>query len=174
MIGLNFVPENDEFAEAAREYEAIWQAEGDRIAAAIEHATGLQFKEEAIRVTVYEGISQSYPDMKLRASYDKPTKTATLVHELLHRLSNEYMLDLPVKGEPLQLGLHKQIDLVLYDLWTDLYGKEFADGQVTIESNRVDMYKAAWEWALNLSRQQRAAAFGELREQCQSRLRKSN
>lgn len=65
------------------------------------------------------------------------------------------MLDLPVKGDELSLGLHKQIDLPLYDIWADLYGQKFADDQVKIESARTLRYKEAWDWALGMPRNER-------------------
>lgn len=161
MLTITFIPENGSFTSAAQDYSNIWALDGDRITAAIESAAQLTFKETAIEAIVFEGKSQSSP-MKLRASYDNDTKKATIVHELLHRISFEYMLDLPVKGEDLSLGLHKQIYLLLYDIWVDLYGKQFADEQVEVESQRVSIYRAAWQWALGLSGSERKAKFREL------------
>ncbi len=45
--------------------------------------------------------------------------------------------------------------LFLYDVWHELYGKDFADRMVEVESERSDMYKNAWAQALNLSFNQR-------------------
>ncbi len=161
MINLTFAPIDDTFIPAADEYDRIWRADGKRIALAIENATRLKFKETSVAVTVFEGVSRSNP-MQLRASYDANTKKATLVHELLHRISEEYMLKLPIKGEDLTLGLHKQIDLLLYDVWIELYGREFADTQVQNESSRTPTYKEAWKWALSLSPGERHAKFTDL------------
>lgn len=169
MVDITFEPEGLKFAAAAKAYAEIWKAEATRIVSAIEDLTGLPFQESNIGAVVFEGNSQSNPVMKLRASYDAGTKKATLAHELLHRLSVEYMLDLPVKGDGLALGLHRQIDLVLYDLWVRLYGTTFADEQVAVESTRTPMYKEAWDWALALSPLERRARFAELRERCLSR-----
>jgi hypothetical protein len=49
--------------------------------------------------------------------------------------------------------------LFLYDVWESLWGKNFADRQVEIESGRTGLYdyKTAWKWgALD---QQGAAGF---------------
>ena len=156
-----FVPENDSFVKAAAAYGRIWEEEGDRIITAIESATGLKFKERSVTAAVYEGISWSDP-LKLRSSYDEDTKKATLVHELLHRLSKDHLIKMPDKSDAFDLGQHKKIYLVLYDLWCELHGKNFADRQVTIESGRTPMYKAAWDWALRLPKAERRAKFADL------------
>jgi hypothetical protein len=93
-VRVVFVPESDRFAGAAEEYTAIWQREGSRIVAAMEQISGFRFDsppyaDTAITAIVFEGVSNSgYRDrpMRLRASYPEPTKRATLVHELGHRL----------------------------------------------------------------------------------------
>ena len=53
-------------------------------------------------------------------------KKATLVHEMGHRLS----FLLPRTAE---LDDHRLLYLFLYDVWTDLYGRAFADRMVAIE-----------------------------------------
>ena len=161
MLKITFIPANDDFSQAAKAYADIWAKDGKRISESIEKAVAKEFKASIIEGTVFEGISQSNP-LKLRASYDDNTKKATLVHELLHRISAEYMFKLPDKNEDLSVGLHKQIDLVLYDLWTDLYGRVFADEQVTIESKRTPVYKEAWDWALSLDKHDRQEFFERL------------
>ena len=162
MLNLEFIPENKEFAEATNEYLYIWENFGEKIVDSIELTAQLKFKDSIIKVTVYEGISQSHP-FKLRASYDLETKAATLVHELLHRLSADYLLSIPEPEDEISLGLHKQIYLILYDLWVDLFGKEVADRQVKIESSRIPLYKDAWEWALSLNKEERRKEFAKLR-----------
>lgn len=161
MVTITFVPENDNFLKAANLYDHLWREEGDQIVSAIEVATGLKFKEKSVTATVYDGMSWSDP-LKLRGSYDADTKKATLVHGLLHRLSKEYMLKLPINGDELSLGLHKQIDLVLYDLWCALYGTAFADRQVEVEVGRAPLYATAWRWTLSLPQAERQAKFATL------------
>lgn len=162
MISLTFAPERNTFIEAADSYSAIWAREGNSIVEAIEKNVWLTFKSQSMKAIVYEGPSQSHPSFKLRASYDDETKEATLIHELLHIISADYMLKLPVAGDALTLGLHRQIDLVLYDLWIELFGKAFADRQVQIESGRTPIYKEAWQWALVLAATERHQKFVEL------------
>ena len=160
-MNLNFIPESDEFIKAASEYNGIWQSIGNDIISAIENITELKFKNILLEALVYEGISQSHP-LKFRSSYDIETKKATLVHELLHLISSDYMLRIPTESDNLSLGLHKQIDLVLYDLWVVLFGNQVADNQVKIESKRTPIYKEAWEWALSMTKEERSKKFAEL------------
>ncbi len=86
---VGFEPEAPRFARAAEEYRAIWAAEGARMIAALEAATGLSFPEAPVEVIVYEGVSWAGlggRPMRLRASYSADEKRAALVHELGHRL----------------------------------------------------------------------------------------
>jgi hypothetical protein len=98
--------------------------------------------------------------MRLRASYPPTTKRATLIHELGHR-------HLARIGDPPEtLDSHGALFLILYDAWVDLYGEEFANQQVEVESNRRGRYDYASAWAstLKMSREQRQATFAELVE----------
>ena len=68
--------------------------------------------------------------MMLRASYPPDVKKATLVHELGHRMNGQ------LRRRPRDIDEHRILFLYLYDVWESLYGKEFADQQVVIESGR--------------------------------------
>jgi hypothetical protein len=88
-VVLNFEPESEKFAEAAKEYEAIWASDGARIIQTMEKKSGLKFEESEVQVIVFEGMSSSgfrEIPMRMRASYPSDTKKATLIHELGHRL----------------------------------------------------------------------------------------
>src|SRR5437016_5391143 len=122
-------------------------------------ATNLQFRSAPVRVVVYEGTSFSGDErrpMQLRASYPSNTKKATLVHELGHRLIGS--LALPPNFEE-----HPTIFLFVYDVWTTLWGKEFADAEVIVESGRRGLYdyEGAWKAALGMTASERAAKFAE-------------
>jgi len=91
--------------------------------------------------------------MQLRASYPLDTKKATLIHELGHRLK----ADLFHQNE----DDHKYLVLWIYDVWTVLYGRDFADAQVAVEKQRGRMYPAAWDFALSLTAEQRVAKWKE-------------
>ncbi len=155
---IDFSPESESFAAATEEYRAIWTAEGERIVMAMERATGLRFERGPIRAIVYEGVSYSgygSAPMRLRASYPYATKQATLAHELGHRLI----------GNPRKTDDHPILFLFLYDVWVELWGKEFADEQVAVESKRRGLYdyEGAWRRALSIPAEERAARFKSLR-----------
>lgn len=158
-LSLEFTPQTPQFATAAEEYRQIWAAEGPRIIAAMEKATNLQFPRAPVRVVVYEGTSFSGDErrpMQLRASYPSNTKKATLVHELGHRLVGRLAL-------PPNFDEHPTIFLFVYDVWTTIWGKEFADSEVIVESGRRGLYdyEGAWKAALGMTASERAAKFAE-------------
>ncbi len=104
-------------------------------------------------MTSYDGRS-----IRLKASYSEPYRRATLVHEMGHRLA----LTLP---RSIDLDDHRLLYLFLYDVWTELYGKAFADRMVRIE-RRIPGgydYDAAWSWALAMTREERQARLRALR-----------
>jgi hypothetical protein len=151
---LNFVPDTDSSSPSTREYEQLWAAEGDRIVRVMEKVSGLKFRDTAITVIVYEGVSFSgYRDrpMRMRASYPPDTKKATLIHELGHRLQSGLF-----KRDEEE---HGPLFLWLYDVWVELYGREFADAQVEVEKRRRGPYPKAWDDALALSPAERASRW---------------
>lgn len=157
---INFHPDSDkpELISATFIYRKIWQEEGDKIVDSYLKIAGLNFTEKEFNAIIYEGVSRSVP-LCFRASYSDEQKLATIIHELGHRL-------LIGNGLPQRdniTEIHKDLNLVLYDVWTDLYGQEFADRNVEVESARTSFYKEAWEWALAMDKQQRQEAFKKLR-----------
>ena len=150
---IDFEPESGRFNAAAEEYREIWRTEGERISRALEAATGLEMETGPIGAIVYQGISNSgykRQPMRMRASYPPDTKRATLVHELAHRLISDFVSK---DGED-----HPIIFLFVYDVWVQLWGQEFADEQVAVESERRGHYdyESAWRDALALGREGRA------------------
>jgi len=139
-MNIYFYPDNENFTEAVKEYQLIWEQDGDRIISALETSGKMIFKENIINAIVFEGISHSHP-LSLSASYSADIKKGTLIHELAHRL----VVSNNVKTEN-SLEAHKLIYAFLYDVWISIYGKEFADTMVKIESERTPMYKEAWDW----------------------------
>lgn len=155
---VSFTPVSPEYAEAAGEYRLLWQAEGPRIAAAMEAATGLAFPTARVDAIVSEGRPMASFDgrtIRLRASYSPAYKKATLAHEIGHRLA----FTLP-RGSG--LDDHRLLYLFLYDVWTDLYGQPFADRMVSIERRIGPAYESAWTWALAMTRQERRARLQAL------------
>ena len=163
---LNFIPQASEFAVAAQEYRTIWQTEGERTVSALQRATSLRLEQGPIQAIVYEGVSYSgYHErpMRLRASYPSATKRATLVHELSHRLISDIA--------PENVDQHPVIFLFVYDVWMELWGKEFADEQVVVESARRGLYdyESAWRDALSLGAAGRNDRWEKLRGEWQKR-----
>jgi hypothetical protein len=158
---IRFVPLEPRFAAAADQYRALWDREGERIAAALEKASGLRFPETPIEAIVREGHPMTSYDgrsIRLRAFYrDEDFRLATLIHELGHRLA----LLLPRNAG---LDDHRLLYLFLYDAWADLYGQDYADRMVSIE-RRIPAaydYDAAWTWALAMTREERQARLRSL------------
>jgi hypothetical protein len=155
---IEFEPESSRFDSAAEEYREIWRTEGERISAALRQATGLQMETGPIRAIVFNGISSSgYPGwpMRMRADLAPDTKRATLVHELAHRLISPLT--------PRRFDDHPVIFLFVYDVWVDLWGREFADQQVQVESSRRGRYDyaGAWRDALALGAEGRAERWSQ-------------
>jgi hypothetical protein len=160
---VTFVPQNKSprFEAAADEYRSIWAAEGSRIIAGMEQISKLIFPDRTVKAEIYEGVSSSGrggEPMRLRASYPASVKKGTLVHEFGHRMNSQ------LKKRPRDLDEHRLLFLYLYDLWENLYGKEFADKEVAWERTLrgVYDYDAAWNWALAMTRDERSARFGEV------------
>jgi hypothetical protein len=151
---------------AATEYRAIWAREGARILTAMELFSGLRFRETSVPVRIVTGPSSSgygTRPMRLRGSYPEPTKRATLIHELGHRLQN----DLFTREE----DDHPALFLWLYEVWTALYGAEFARQQIEVESARTGGrhdYRAMWAAAMAMDSSSRARAWRELRDERQT------
>jgi hypothetical protein len=156
---LAFTPTAPSFAPASDQYRALWQTDGARIVEALERESGLRFPASPIDIIVSDGRPMTAYDgrtIRLRASYSPAYKKATLVHELGHRLA----LVFPSRGG---LDDHRLLYLFLYDAWTDLYGRAFADRMVSIERRIGPDYEAAWAWALAMTREQRQARLAALR-----------
>ncbi len=158
MIKITFHPDSDitDVLLATDEYQNIWDIEGEKIVIEWERKTGLQFRETFINAVIFEGRGQSHP-FSFRASLSSDMKKATLVHEMGHRILYK-KIKLP---EFSSLENHKNLDLCLYDTLVDLYGKNFADIVVEIESEHP-LYKEAWDWALSFTEEERRKKFSEL------------
>ena len=78
-----------------------------------------------------------------------------LVHELGHRMNAQ------LRRRTKDLDEHRLLFLYLYDLWVELYGKEFADREVAFERTLKGLYDydAAWTWTLSMTAEQRASMF---------------
>lgn len=160
---INFYPEqnNPKFEKAAREYEKIWKEEGQNITAAIETVSGLRFEEKIINALIYNEVSYSVP-LQLQSDISLEHKKGTLVHELCHRLvvGNNITLNVGYEDANWNLEVHKHVDLILFDIYTKLYGDDFAKKEVEYEislwtGKGISPYKIAWDWALKMTKQGR-------------------
>jgi hypothetical protein len=162
-VSVTFASANKDpkFDAAVDEYRRIWAAEGPRIIDAMERITALKFPDKKIKAEVYEGTSFSgrgNAPMRFRASYLAEEKKSTLVHELGHRMNAQ------IRTRPQDLDEHRLLFLYLYDLYVDLYGKEFADREVAFGKTLKGLYdyEGAWNWALAMSREERLSRFAEV------------
>jgi hypothetical protein len=172
-VTLTFTPQSKTpaFDAAAAEYRSIWRAEGARIIEAMERLTMLRFPQKKIEIQVFEGPSMAgvlfnragvpvgaRDPMRLRASYSADNKKGTLVHELGHRMN------LNLRSRPQDLDEHRLLFLYLYDLYVDLYGQEFADGQVAFGRTLKGLYDydTAWTWTLAMTREARASRLADV------------
>ena len=158
---LSFVPVEARHEAAAGLYRQLWDEEGARIVAALEAQSGLAFPDAPIEAIVRDGPPMAGPDgrtIRLRASRSADYMRATLVHEMGHRLA----LGLPRMAE---LDDHRALYLFLYDAWTSLYSRDFADRMVRFERRIPGPYDydAAWTWALAMTRDERQARLRALR-----------
>jgi hypothetical protein len=78
-----------------------------------------------------------------------------LVHELAHRLVSGLV--------PRDVEEHPIIFLFVYDVWVTLWGQQFADEQVIVESRRRGNYdyESAWRDALALGADGRARRWAQ-------------
>jgi hypothetical protein len=158
---LVFTPVDPKFAAAAEEYRAMWCDEGTRIVQALEEATGHPFPSTPIEVFVANATPMTSYDGRtiwLKASYPTYYKRSTLVHELGHRLS------FTMARTP-DLDDHRLLFLFLHDVWSRLYGSDFADRMAQSErriTGRYD-YAGAWDWALAMTPEQRRQRLASLK-----------
>jgi len=158
---LTFVPVGPTFDLAAGDYRRLWCSEGPRSVAALERVTGFPFPAAPIEIFVANAAPMTAFDGRsiwLKASYPEYYKRATLVHELGHRLAFTMQ-------RPAELDDHRLLNLFLFDVWSELYGADFAQRMVTIERRIPGSYSygAAWDWALGMTREQRQARLAQLR-----------
>jgi hypothetical protein len=155
---INFYPEydNPEFEKAAKKYGKIWEEEGDKIIEVIEKISGLKFKEKIINAITYKYGSWAYP-LSLQVDLPPKFKKCSIIHELCHRL---------VRGNNFETkkytikNTHKQIDLILFDILSTLYGEEIAKEEIEFEislwtGKGISPYKIAWDWALSMTKEER-------------------
>lgn len=156
---IKFIADSDlgNYSQAITEYQQIWEEPGVKIVEVWEELTKLSFRESEINAVVFNGISHSHP-LSLRDNIDTNRKKSVLVHELGHRL----LYGRVIQPNYSSLENHKTLFLVLYDVFVELFGRDFANEAVKWDKNLPrDAYKQAWEWAMQFSKEGRAAEFSK-------------
>ena len=158
---VTFTPLEQRFEETTAWYRELWRAEGARIMVALERVSGFAFPDRPLEIILRDArpmTGYGCSAIRLRGTYTGPTAVGTLIHELGHCLTARM---------PRTSGLddHRLLYLFLYDVWTELYGRDFADRMVRLERRIPDRYDydAAWTWALRMTREQRQARLRALR-----------
>lgn len=173
MLAIRFYPDSDvnTLQGPTKRYEEMWEKEGKKIVEKIEGVSGLKFKETYINAIIFTAKlpSRSCP-LSLKANIPDERKLAVLIHELCHRIlaANEIgLLKNQFQSEQERTyEVHKILDLVLYDIWDDLYGEDFAKRNIEAEFRLkgTKIYKRAWEWALSMNREKRKETILRLRK----------
>lgn len=156
MLNINFYPECDipRFIEGAEEYKKIWKEDGEKIAEAIMRISGFKFRADTYNAIILDNKpSSSYP-LILLSSYSHEKKKSTLIHELTHKVlpRNDAMKESELEN-------HKVLDLILYEIWTDVHGEDFAKIAVEGEKTWSDTYVKAWDYAVSLTKEQRREEY---------------
>ena len=142
MLNINFLPDSDredlsvQINKGVEEYAKIWERDGGQIIKAFENISGLKFQEKEINAIVYVSIlnARSFP-LSLKADLKTDIKKGLLIHELCHRLlSGNHIRIKNINYRDFSLEVHKLLDLILYDILAEVYGKELADKMVRWES----------------------------------------
>ena len=154
------------------EYKILWSIEGEKIQKAFKKMVTLPFKEKEISLLINSGVNFSNDSGKTEESimnfrYNNRCKLGTILHELSHRIVMEYSLFEKAKKVYNLEDIHELIDLFLYDVIVELYGKEAADLRVEYESNFEDLiYKNSWNKALSFSYEERQSMLKRIVKEC--------
>jgi hypothetical protein len=171
MLVIKFYPDSDfwDLRESTRTYRELWKKKGKKVTKSIEKISGLKFRETFINAVVFlaKFPSQSFP-LSLRGDIADKMKLPILVHELCHRImvgNHIRLLKNKVKNEQEAiLERHKVVDIILYDIWVEIFGRKYTDEIVQSESaiQKTGVYKKAWNWALKFTEKERAKRFSEI------------
>lgn len=149
--------------ESRDDYERYWERDGVRTIAVMEKVSGLRFKAKHLKATIIRGtVSHSEP-LQLVSQHPR-LLGRTLTHELGHILLDDNKIEVVVpKDGNLSFGNHKLLDLILFDIWVELEGKEIALRRLEFEKrvNR-EYYSRAWDWALSMGKDERQKLFSKI------------
>lgn len=172
MLDVRFHPESDRpgLIEAANEYEAIWAADGERIVEALTDTLKMSYDGRFFNALVHDAPTEAFP-LRFAASLARPLKQATIPHELAHRLLAEHGLDGPVGRERSDFASHVQLCLFLSDVWRRVWGDDFAEEAIRLESELRPMFRRAWQFQDTLAPRERDHRLAELQVEARRRRR---
>lgn len=163
MLEITFHPDSDspQILKATEEYQKIWRENGKRFQEVIERISGFKFEID-LDATVFEGVSEAFP-LRLRASYEYHIKQSILIHELCHIVyrGDQLKLNSIHESNPAKDG-HKFLDLILYDIWSELFEQGEVQKFIEFEKSLTNNYKVAWEWALKFNKTERQKLYQEI------------
>ena len=160
-MNINIYTDDNKYNMHLQEYKIIWENEGQRIIDSFEKITTLKFKEKELDLLINSGLNGSNSagetiSDKMIFRCNNRCKIGTFLHELSHRFIIEYDLENVARKVMEFDDIHEVIDLFLYDVIVDLYGKDAADMRVEYESNfDEEEYRLSWEKTLKLSFEER-------------------
>jgi hypothetical protein len=150
-----FHPAGDSLAESAAAYDALWRAEGARMARALERASGLAFEpdDRPLRAVV---DARAAPRGWFDRSYLPPRtsrdeRRAALLHELGRQLQGRLFF--------FDEDDHPALHLWLHQAAADAYGRDFARAQEAAERER-----APGGWDGGATRSDRLRDWAQLRD----------
>lgn len=164
MLNISFKADQDypEIQASAEHYRKLWEELGPTVERVARQVTGLEFQTKQIEAVVYDGVSQSHP-LKLQATTNHQRSRGDLVHELMHILLTDNNIHSDVIDDPNHTRrAHKLLDLILFDIYVGVFGREFARDQVALERSQSPDYEQAWDWALAMGPAERKAKFEKL------------
>lgn len=158
MLSIKFHTDSDaeDYSQAIKEYEKIWNSCGEKIFESWERHTGFKFRETYINAMVINATSRSFP-LTLRADNIVEIKKGTLIHELGHRILARRIKGR--KGKLDKLSSHKFLDLFLTEVIEDVFGKKMVEITINFEKTLPPEYAQAWDWALKLTPEEKKFIF---------------
>jgi hypothetical protein len=156
------------------EYLSIWRCYGEKIIKTFYKITNLPFIEDKIIGIVGEGDANK--DNNAGKNINKPmlfrynirNKLGTILHELSHRLIMEHAIFEKSKKKFNFTDEHQIIDLFLFDVMEDMFGKKAALFRVEYEKGFFDpKYSRCWNEAINLTKKERFIKLSKIINYCQ-------
>jgi hypothetical protein len=165
-VVINFKPTDPRFTIHTVDYDACWKVQGRRVISAFESITRLPFTEDNINADVgdynhdHSGHNLTEP-MQFR--YGARNKTAAITHELTHRVLMQHHLWSRAHEHFSLTEVHQLLDLIYFDVLSQLYGEPAALERVESEKKNKDpKYRQSWEWTMSKTPKERKTLLREI------------